>query len=256
MGLDPHFSKTKSKSSISTIGKTDVFWDNVNQNQNQECEEKPSILEFNIFISNSGDLISSRDLDPCIHSFRRRRTNSVYEIPVQNSLLAAKEIYEECLELSLNKISKKSVRFSEDTNFIERNMNRPFWKELAERKIRRKILREQRRRRQQQRSMTFFDMLRLLFASKKHNSANPANGQNLGGEMTQSHLLQTLQHSAEDLNSSSFSETPIFINEVDTKKPTELETRKNSKVHKMLRSMQMWWRADSNDLPIQQMQIN
>src|SRR5687768_11608625 len=79
----------------------------------EEDDQKPLIVDFNILISDG----EFGDTNP----FARRDLyrESIYELPEENCLFTS---FDE------GNAFKKSVRFSEDTVFAERNMESPFWK--------------------------------------------------------------------------------------------------------------------------------
>lgn len=250
--------------------------DEINDNKEEVSafgETTPSISEFNILISNSVDSdttsISKNDFRFSTlntNNYYRTRSNSIYELPIENCFFTAKQNHS-----ARTSYAKKSVRFSDDTIFIERDMDSAFWKEFTDRKIRRRKLREQRREKRQQRSMTLFDLMRVMFsspASKKPNHVKKITSQQ---NLTDQENILSSTPTGEDFNSNTTflvksSNARISQEDVDDLEIMPVEFgpsgRKNSKVNKILRSMQLWWAGSSGSqqvpsiTSIQQLQIN
>lgn len=145
--------------------------------------------------------------------------------------LTATQILEDFLQLTFACVEKKSVTFAADTIFVERNMESPFWKEMAERKKRRKAWKEQRRLRAQARPITLFDLLKSTFTKKNQFLVrrNPEAVKVLRAE--------------KDLNNPNDNESKQPTSSSDTEDEGK---NRNSRIYKIFQSLHFWMNGNGS----------
>lgn len=119
------------------------------------------------------DIIESREFSPVIQPQLHLKETSRLK---QLSLLP-KEADEYDIDNSSNPDAKKSVSFTADTVFIERDMNSPFWKAFTERRRLRRLHRQKKQMNAQMASVTYQpSLLELVKSAFTRSSSRDSNG--------------------------------------------------------------------------------
>jgi len=218
--------------------------------ENDNSPVCPSIIDINILISDLFTYNKKFLHADSSENVQKAVTNIVPVITSNNNELLSDVIVPKKLKCDTGTL--KRVKFAEGTIFCERNLNSLFWKEMEERRMKRRLIKEQRRLRRERQiaasnkksassSLSIVDILRLVFAFKKPRSKNSMTSEAItttssySDVITVDHHLQTISDNDRD-NNNVCKEDDAFTSVLTVPSP-EINNASSTKLQRAMKSM-------------------